>query len=344
MSFVKFEPDDSVVDNDSITAPLWTGNVYTLNSGSFFSSSVQEATVSGDFYLNVYQLAYNASGSEVQFGIAYGHISGSGSAPFNYNIEEKTPTRAIYGQFRNMVYGDEGSVFNFGGNNGNSRDIFALSVNRARFKESIGVGTMNMKLTVGSASLYLTDDSNDSTVTSFVAGNRVYNVVSGSNGSSYNSSSVQTNSGSYGLFFPDMGVVVLNPRALALPYASGGINLSIDETASPSYVATVNNNNKALFSAFRNSGSISMKSEETVSSRYFFVNAKASQFNYTTNPSIIDTNGNLIHSALINTPQTYITTIGLYNDSNELLAVAKLSKPLVKDFVKQFTARVKLEF
>lgn len=344
MSFVRFETDDSVVSNEIITAPLWTGGAYTLNSGSFFSSSVQENTVSGDFYLNVYQLAYTASGSEVQFGIAYGHISGSGSAPFNYSIEEKTPTRAVYGQFRNMVYGDEGSVFNFGGNNGNVRDIFALSVNRARFKESINVGSFNMKLTVGSASLYLTDDSNNSTVTSFIAGNKVYNVVSGSNGRSYNSSSVQTNSGSYGLFFPDMGVVILNPRALALPYISGGINMSVNETSSPSYSSSVSINNKTLFSAFRNTGSFSLKSQETISSRYFFVNAKSSQFNYTTNPSVIDNNGNLIYSTLIDTPQTYISTIGLYNNSNELLAVAKLSRPLVKDFVKQFTARVKLEF
>jgi hypothetical protein len=38
------------------------------------------------------------------------------------------------------------------------------------------------------------------------------------------------------------------------------------------------------------------------------------------------------------------TTIGLYNDANELLAVAKLSKPLPKDFTKQITCRVKLEF
>ncbi len=51
-----------------------------------------------------------------------------------------------------------------------------------------------------------------------------------------------------------------------------------------------------------------------------------------------------IFDAFINAPQTFITTVGLYNDSNELLATAKLSKPLKKDFTKEALIRVKLDF
>jgi len=47
---------------------------------------------------------------------------------------------------------------------------------------------------------------------------------------------------------------------------------------------------------------------------------------------------------MINTPQSYITTIGLYNDNNELLGVAKLSKPLLKDFNKEALVRIKLDY
>ncbi len=42
--------------------------------------------------------------------------------------------------------------------------------------------------------------------------------------------------------------------------------------------------------------------------------------------------------------QPYITTVGLYNDTNQLLAVAKLSRPLPKDFTKEALIRVKLDF
>ena len=43
-------------------------------------------------------------------------------------------------------------------------------------------------------------------------------------------------------------------------------------------------------------------------------------------------------------PTTYMTTVGLYNDNNDLLAVAKLSRPLPKDFTKEALVRIKLDF
>ena len=54
--------------------------------------------------------------------------------------------------------------------------------------------------------------------------------------------------------------------------------------------------------------------------------------------------GEVIYNYFIDNPQTFATTVGMYNDSNELLAVAKLSKPLVKDFTKEALIRVKLDF
>jgi hypothetical protein len=342
MSFIPFEDNDSVISLEAITAPMWTANVYNLTTA--FTSSVQQTDNTGKYYLNVYNALYGSDGSEIQYSLAYGHISGSGSAVFNSLVNEKTPTRDIYGQFRNLVYGDEGSVFNFGGSGGVSRDIFVVNVNRSRYKEKINTGTWNLTLKNGSDYLYLTDNSKDSSIANFIGGNRVYYIVSGSNGSSYNTTSVQTSVGSYGYFFPDMGVYILNPRALALTYAAGGIEITVDETSGTTYTSGYNINTDRVFKIIKAGASFQAKSEETISSRYFFVNAKSSQLNYTTNPSIIDDNGNILYSILIDNPQVFPTTIGLYNDSNELLAVAKLSKPLPKDFTKQITCRVKIEF
>ena len=78
--------------------------------------------------------------------------------------------------------------------------------------------------------------------------------------------------------------------------------------------------------------------------RSIFVRVKSQDFNYTTNPSIISGSGELYFPTLINNPQTYVTTVGLYNPNNELLAVAKMSKPLVKDFTKEALIRVKLNW
>ena len=43
-------------------------------------------------------------------------------------------------------------------------------------------------------------------------------------------------------------------------------------------------------------------------------------------------------------PYTYITTIGLLNDANELIAVAKTSQPVAKSFDKEVLIKVKLSF
>jgi len=76
-----------------------------------------------------------------------------------------------------------------------------------------------------------------------------------------------------------------------------------------------------------------------------FVRARNSEFNYSENPTFISgSTGEVIYSNFINQPQVYITTVGMYNDSNDLLAVAKMSRPLLKDFTKEALIRVKLDF
>ena len=88
-----------------------------------------------------------------------------------------------------------------------------------------------------------------------------------------------------------------------------------------------------------------MNSQEALSSDFIFVRARNNEFNYSENPSFISgSTGEIVFNSFINNPQTYITTVGLYNDSNELLAVAKLSRPLPKDFTKELLVRVKLDF
>ena len=61
-------------------------------------------------------------------------------------------------------------------------------------------------------------------------------------------------------------------------------------------------------------------------------------------PVWLGANGNLLYTTLINNPQTFITTVGLMNDSNELIAVAKTSQPIVKSFDREVLVKVKLSF
>ena len=344
MSFSRYNSDDTVVSSETVVAPLWSGDATALTSSNFFTSSLQENGLNGLSYLNVYQSPTFVSGSDVQFAIAYANISGSGSAPFNALVPQNSPTRDIYGQYRNLIYGDENASFTFGGSNFVVGDFYVINIARARYKEGLQPGTLNLTLTSGSSTIQLTDNSNESNDTNFIGSNEYFTIVSGSNGMSYNGSDVQTPSGSYGLFFPGISTIILNARALALPFGNGGIGLAADQTTSTSYVANYSTNNSNLFRSILAGGNFSLQSSEVVSSRWFFTRVKNQEFNYTTNPSIIDVNGNIIFDTLINNPQTFPTTVGLYNDNNELLAVAKLSAPKPKDFTKELMLRIKLSF
>ena len=86
-------------------------------------------------------------------------------------------------------------------------------------------------------------------------------------------------------------------------------------------------------------------SQETLTSDFVFIRTRNTEFNYSENPTFISgSTGEVIYTYFINNPTVFPTTIGMYNDSNELLAVAKLSKPLQKDFTKEALVRVKLDF
>ena len=104
-----------------------------------------------------------------------------------------------------------------------------------------------------------------------------------------------------------------------------------------------------LYNAIRNgsggnTGYFIVDSEEKISSQFYFVRARNNEFNYTTNPSYIDDTGNLNFVSMIDNPKTFITTVGLYNNNGDLVAVAKISQPIAKDFTKEALIRVKLDY
>jgi len=327
MSFSRYNTEDSVISAETVVRGLWQGDNNTL-------SSFITASTTTEYYLDIYNADPTTTG-KVQFDIQYGNVNGSGSFPINTSVASLgsyTPSRIVYGQYRNLVYGTEDVNFSFDGTN-TAKQIYAINISRDRYKQALLPGSFNLVLGSGSnGKIYLTDDSNTTSLTRFVGENRVFYIISGSNGNAYTSSAATTPI--YGMMLPDLGIVILDASGSLTPYIQ----------AAGLATASVQNNHKKLYNSIVSGSSFQLQSQEVISSRYFFTRIKNSEFNYTTNPSIIDNNGNLLYTTLINNPQTFITTVGMYNDNNELLAVAKLSKPLVKDFTKEALIRIKLDY
>ena len=337
MAFKRLDPEDFLVSSDSITAPLWSTGVPALTQ--FYTSSIQAAGSSGNYYLSVYQTSSNLSTAQVQFDIAYGDALGSGSVWYNPIVPGNSYTKTVYGQYRSLILEDENSSFTFGiGNNTYTTENFwVISIERANYKQSLFPGSLNLRLSGSGGIINLTDNSLDDPVNQFIGATQVYQLISGSNGTAGTlaNSGYVLNSGSYGLVFPQLGTILLNPAA---------ISQSIQVAPSRSYNGA-GLNTTTLYNAVSQSKFFALNSQETITSDYVFVRARNSEFNYSENPSFISgSTGEVIYSSFVNQPQTYITTIGLYNDSNDLLAVAKMSRPLLKDFTKEALVRVKLDF
>ena len=336
MGFKRLDAEDFVVSADAVQSVAWSTGTPTLTE--FYTSSVQAAGSSGNYYLSIYQTSSTDSAAAVQFDIAYGNVNGSGSNYFNAGLPLYTPASTTYGQYRSLVLEDENATFIFGDgtNTLTSDDFWVLSVERARYKETLFPGTFNLNLSSSTGLIQLTDNSNDVLTQTFLGSNRVLQIVSGSDGSAYNTTGYVANSGSYGLFLPDIGTILLNPDAI-----SQSIHVETDRQAD-----LANGTNQAtLYDAIVDGASFQLNAQETITSDYVFVRSRNAEFNYSTNPSFITgSTGEVIYTQFINNPQTYITTVGMYNDANELVAVAKLSKPLLKDFTKESLIRVKLDF
>jgi hypothetical protein len=85
-------------------------------------------------------------------------------------------------------------------------------------------------------------------------------------------------------------------------------------------------------------------SEIIATNSQVFIRSGASEFNYTTNPSFLSKDDNVRSLDLIYNPRTYITTVGLYNDNGDLLAVAKVPKPIEKSFEKEVLITIELNY
>ena len=209
----------------------------------------------------------------------------------------------------------------------------------------VGSGSLNLRLDNATNIDFFTDDSITQTGSAVTTNlGRQFNLVSGSDGVMSGSKLTQTShltavdsvdSGSFGFVYPEAGVIIFNAAALRKrtnAYWTKGT------------AAATENIVGLMCGAIQRGNAFELDSEERVSSQYMFVRVKNSDFNYSSNPSYIDTNGNLNNTTMVDSPTTYITTVGLYNDDNNLLAVAKLSQPLKKDFTTEALVRIKLDY
>ncbi len=345
-----------------VTTGLWTGDSGSL--GNIYTSSAQMLGTSGYYYTNVYDynpVAY-ADSAEIQFAIAYGHVNGSGSMNLADNDNALMATKATYAQYRSMLLDPTDTKFSFENTSGIATDangIYVINIARGRFREKMDAGNWSLKLANSSGAVTtLIDNSGKKFGDDLGLSGRTFKVVSGSlNLGTQNEATINTTTGSngegLGLFYPDRGIIVLNASAVGslvgnIPnqtiYTKDGA-VVISGSVSPSHLQTSEQFNQyRLLSAIKLGGDFEARRTENVSTQHFFVRATNREFNYSNNPTYVDVDGFFTEGTFETDPQTYITTVGLLNDANEMIAVAKTSQPIPKSFDKEVLIKVKLSF
>jgi hypothetical protein len=339
-----------------VTTGIWSGDAGQLSQ--FFTSSTQTTSTDGQFYWNVYDKIITDETSEVQFAIAYGHKDGSGSVSLSTNPDALLPTKSTYAQYRAMLLDNPSLPFQFENSAGiltDANGIYAINIGRARYREEMDAGNWQLTLAGSNGTFRFIDDSGKKFGDTFGKAGRVFKVVSGSLELGSQGEAIVANSAApgnglgYGLFYPDRGIVVLNAAAFGSVVGNVTFSTGSGHTQTATLAGgegtTFNAYNQArLLSAIQGGADFDARRTENVSTQHFFVRATNREFNYSNNPTYVDANGNFTEPTFLTDPRTFITTIGLYNDSNELVAVAKTSQPVAKSFDKEVLVKVKLSF
>jgi hypothetical protein len=304
--------------------------------------------LNGLYYTNVYDSA--ASTKQLLFSISYGDKNGGGVKTGSLFKN----TKAIYSQFANTLLGisDEDGLFSFktGSSTSNtyitSSEVFVMAFSTNLMNDQIDKGQWAFALNgaSGSASLHLVDETALLTPAEKKEQRLVYQIVSGSFDSDVGRTVVSGEYQGIGLFYPKNGIMVFNAKKLA---TLAGFHYDNGLTSTFHVDNSVRFYNQMVAESNRN---MRVRKSEIVPSTHYFVRVKNQDFNFSNNPSFVypeNISGSFkgeVIDALVEEPKTYVTTVGLYNEQNELIAVAKLSQPTKKDFSSELSFRIRLDF
>lgn len=369
MIFTQFTTDDIVLGRiNQVSSGMFGTGSLTIAQATFNTSSTQATFLTGSspydvkngqYYLDVY------NGSDEYFSVAYGDYYNSGSSYFDYPVNGiadvlTNETKIIYTQYKNTLLQPGDVFFSFATGSTevsvDSTSIFALNYVADKFQDQIDPGQIQLNFSGANGQYSFIDDSQ-------VVNKQqnVYYLISGSivNGVPVPYTKNNTISALYegiGLFYPTNGVVILNAIKLDSKVGITGNPPEITETRSSNINSVTRQGRwrdwitKFFQSIKRSTKSMAVRKSEFVPSTNYFVRVKNKEYNYSNNPTFVSdgtdgqVKGTIIYPELISNPRTYITSIGLYDSNNELLAIGKLSKPTQKSFDNELLIKVRIDF
>ncbi len=327
------------------------------------------------YYVDVFPDAFSAANNDPYLSVAYGNYDCEASGSGTFNLDTASilafAPKSVYTQYQNLLLGEgQSGLFQFASGSAlnptmiTPRDIFVVNFSSYKMKDKIDEGVFEITLSGSLGSITLRDDS------PFLAqASSVYNLVQGS------INDATTTLPAYrgiGLLYPDDGIAIFNanvvnqligltsvsgltaPNGFVCPenyYTGSRVGIAIPGQAPGSLIPTTWNHAVFAWSIENAKATMKVRKSEYVPSLNYFIRVMNRDFNYSNNPTYVYNGSDGVHPAgliynqdFISNPTTYVTTVGLYNDTNELVAVAKLSRPALKTFDNELLIKVRLDF
>ena len=329
-----------------------TGSIYRHHTGAYNDENIKNYT--HGMFQSVYDYPYLSSSANHIFDLTVGYdeesaLSSSTSVQNSKKIN-------LYNQFSQTLLGYTGSttdgVRKFESDltldgAGAMKECVFVSLSRLFVKDQIKKGSFSITLGTGSYAQPFGPDSPSTRVGS------VFQDIS----ASVNSNTTNTVGGDYGLLylsganavtasgvvFYQAGIVVMTASVFngvdAFTTTAGGAGFG-DVKAALTGAAI-----SGACDGFRHRiQDISFNNTTEINSKIYFCRVPHNKYNYSSNPTYTSGSKIKVKEVASDTPRAYITTVGLYNSQNELLATAKLSEPLMKDPSNELILRVRLDY
>lgn len=344
-----FDPARDIVNQLSVV------NEVISIGGSIFTGSAGEANIkrynhwasgsqSGSFYQACYSTTYTSNNAVELVDITYGFSISSAYylSPSGTNKVEKNK---IYKEFAKMLLGSENSLFQIEGANQN--ELIFLCIRRSQFKDEIKKGSVALTSIFsggvsGATSVFnerVFNDTAAATVYEQSIRGDVGNLVSGSGVGSV-----------AGRIWYQAGIIALVPEkfsstsSTAGNFWSGSFDYGAMATSGGHQLSGTYDT--TIYSTRNRLRALSFTNQSNLHSTFFFCRALNDEFNYSSNPTFVDSAGRIIPTSGANNliTRTYITKVALFGENNEVLAIGALSEPLKKTPDTEYTLKVRLDF
>ena len=343
---INYEPIDPTTDVATTRTLLHeviplTGTIVSGTYGTFPDDD-NIKNYSHGMFQSVYDYPYLSSSANHIFDLTVGYDETSPLSS-STNPVQRAKKINMYNQFSQVLLGYTGSTnevrkfesdLTLDGVNAMKEVVF-VNLSRLLTKDEIKKGSVS--ITLGTAS-WADPFAGVKTYTDSEASETqgTLNTVGGDYGLLSNSSGVG------GIVFYQAGVMVLTSSIWAgtsdFFSASTGTSSFDEQLVSGSISGSAD--------AFRHRmQNLQFNNTTEINSTVYFCRMPHNKYNYSSNPTYLsDGQVRVKNGNRQNPPLSYVTTIGLYNSQNELLAVAKLSEPLRKDPTNELTLRVRLDY